>query len=297
MADITRRRTGEFLRIIFKQLWEKPDGLPAKDILDTIPTSIKLTEYEIGSYPSTPNSPRYEKIVRFATIDLVKAGWLVKSKGRWYITEEGRKAYIKYSDPEDFYKEAVHLYQAWKRSRPKKEGLVTDEQEVQKISLSLEEAQEKAWEQIQHYLQTINPYEFQELVADLLRAMGYHVSWVAPPGKDRGIDIIAYTDPLGANIPRIKVQVKHRESSTSTEGLRAFMSVLGTDDLGLFVSSGGFTSDANELARTQERRKVTLLDLEDIYSLWIEHYEKLSQEGRQRLPLKPIFFLAPSECL
>src|SRR5581483_1369220 len=38
------------------------------------------------------------------------------------------------------------------------------------------------------------------LVAALLRAMGYHVSWVAPPGPDRGVDIIARTDPLGATL-------------------------------------------------------------------------------------------------
>ena len=295
MADITRRRTGEFLRIVFDLLWNKPEGLPAKEILDAIPNSIKLSEYEKGFFPSTPNSPRFEKIVRFATIDLVKAGWLVKGKGRWYLTEEGHQAYKKYTDPEDFYKEAVRLYHEWKLTRPQKEGLVTDEKEVQKISLTVEEAEEKAWEQIEKFLQNIPPYDFQELVADLLRAMGYHVSWVAPPGKDQGIDIIAYTDPLGASVPRIKVQVKHRDNPTSVEGLRAFMSVLGTDDLGLFVSSGGFTSDAKEEARTQERRKVTLLDLENLFDLWVEHYDKLTQEARQRFPLKPIHFLAPVE--
>ena len=295
MADITRKRTGELLRIVFDLLWDKPDGLPAKEILGYIPKTVKLTDYETGYYPSTPNSPRFEKIVRFATIDLVKAGWLVKNKGRWFITEDGQKAYKKYQDPEEFYKEAVRLYHIWKQSRVEKEGPVTDENQVQKLSLTVEEAEEKAWEQIQLFLQNMNPYEFQDLIADLLRAMGYHVSWVAPPGKDRGIDIIAYTDPLGASIPRIKVQVKHRDQATSVEGLRAFMSVLGSDDLGLFVSSGGFTSDAKEEARTQERRKVTLLDLENIFDLWVEHYANLSQEARQRLPLKPINFLAPLE--
>jgi len=232
MADITRRRTGEFLRIVFEKLWDKSEGLPAKDILDAIPKSIQLTEYESGYYPSAPNSPRFEKIVRFATVDIVKAGWMVKNKGRWFITEEGQQAYKKYKDPEDVYKEAARLYYEWKRSRPKKEGLVTDEAEVQKVSLTVEEAEEEAWEQIKKFLQKMNPYEFQELVADLLRAMDYHVSWVAPPGKDRGIDIVAFTDPLGANVPRIKVQVKHRDQPTTVADLRAFMSVLGADELG-----------------------------------------------------------------
>jgi len=38
--------------------------------------------------------------------------------------------------------------------------------------------------------------------------MGYHVAWVAPPGPDGGVDVIAQSDPLGINGPRIKVQVK-----------------------------------------------------------------------------------------
>jgi restriction system protein len=295
MADVTRRRTGEFVRIVLDLLMDKPEGLPAKAVLEKIPSLMNLTEYEKGSYPSTPNSPRFEKIVRFATIDLVKAGWLVKSKGRWFISEEGIKAYKKLRDPEELYKEAVRLYHAWRRARPKNGEPITDVSPVEEILLTAEEAAEKSWDQIQQYLQNINPYDFQELIADLLRAMGYHISWVAPPGKDRGIDIIAYTDPLGASIPRIKVQVKRRDQPTAVEGLRAFLSVLGTDDLGLFVSSGGFTADAKEEARTQERRKITLLDLSDIFELWVEHYDKLSQEARQRLPIKPIYFLAPAE--
>ena len=141
----------------------------------------------------------------------------------------------------------------------------------------------------------MNPYDFQELVADLLRVMGYHVSWIAPPGKDRGVDIIAHTDPLGTSTPRIKVQVKRREESTKVDGLRSFLSVLGADDVGIFVSTGGFTSDAMEEARSQERRKVTLLDLQSVFDLWIEHYDELTQDARRRLPLKPIYFLAPEE--
>jgi restriction system protein len=27
--------------------------------------------------------------------------------------------------------------------------------------------------------------------------------------------------------------------------------------------------------------------------LWVKHYEKLSDDARRRLPLRPIYFLAP----
>jgi restriction system protein len=156
--------------------------------------------------------------------------------------------------------------------------------------------EELAWEQIQEVLRGINAYEFQDLVADLLRAMGYYIYWVAPPGKDGGLDVIAYSDPLGANGPRVKVQVKHKPDSPITvEPVRAFMSVIGTDEIGIFVSSGGFTGGAHEEARSQDKRKITLIDNEALLELWIENYAKLSQEARQRMPLKPIYFPAPTE--
>jgi restriction system protein len=296
MADINRRRTGELLRITFELLWDRPEGMQAKDILEAIAHKTTLSEYERGHYPSSPDAPRYHKIIRFATIVLVKAAWLVKVKGRWILTEEGRAAYKKNKDPEDFYKEAARLYYEWKRGLPKKEEEIeaTDEK-ADKAVITFEEAEEKAWGQVQDYLQAMNPYEFQELVADLLRAMGYHVSWVSPPGKDKGVDIIANIDPLGTKQPRIKVQVKRRESAINVEGLRSFLSVLGADDVGLFVSASGFTGDALAEARSQERRKITLVDLQGFFDLWKEHYDKLTQDARQRFPLKPIYFLAPEE--
>jgi restriction system protein len=124
--------------------------------------------------------------------------------------------------------------------------------------------------------------------------MGYHVHWVAPPGKDFGIDIIAAPDPLGTRGPRIKVQVKRQQDPARVDVIRSFLAVLSDDDVGIFVSTGGFTRDAADEARTQERRRLTLLDLEDLFDLWVEHYSKLSDDARRRLPLKPIYFLAPS---
>jgi len=81
--------------------------------------------------------------------------------------------------------------------------------------------------------------------------------------------------------------------SVSVEGLRSFMALLSDDDIGLFVSTGGFTKDAQELSRAKERRKVTLVDLERFFDLWVEHYGKLEDAARRKFPLQPIYFLAP----
>ncbi len=43
----------------------------------------------------------------------------------------------------------------------------------------------------------------------------------------------------------------------------------------------------------QERRKITLIDLERFMNLWTEFYPKLDDQARERLPLTPIYFLTP----
>ena len=66
-------------------------------------------------------------------------------------------------------------------------------------------------------------------------------------------------------------------------------------DVGLYVSVGGFTKDAEDTARKQTSRKVTLINTERLVELWIEAYGKLDQKSRQRLPLSPIYFLTPED--
>jgi restriction system protein len=110
MAEITGKRVGELQSGVFKILLDFPDGLPAKDVLNRLPQVALPTEFEKSDYPKHPGIRRFEKMARFATIGPVKAGWLVKSKGRWYMTEEGRKTYNQIMDPEKFNGEARRLY-------------------------------------------------------------------------------------------------------------------------------------------------------------------------------------------
>lgn len=302
MAEITRRRTGEFLRELFKILMAAPDGMRASEALQILASRFTLSPYEADNYES--GSRRFEKIVRFATVDCVKAGWLVKDKGIWSITDEGRAAHAELADPEAFYKRACKLYAEWKAAQPDAETSAATgtsvavsvedvENTAKAVSVTFEESEEQAWAEISQYMRAMNPYDFQDLVADLLRAMSYHVTWVSPPGKDGGLDILAWPDALGTRLPRIKVQVKRQQQSVSVDGLRSFMALLGDDDVGLFVCTGGFTKDAETEARTQEKRRVTLIGLEKLFDLWDEHYDKLTDQARRRLPLRSIRFLAP----
>jgi restriction system protein len=297
MAETGRERQGELVRGVFAILLDKPDGMAAADVLAELERRVPPTAFENEAYPRNPTVRRYPKVVRFSTIASVKAGWLVKESGRWSLTDDGRHAYKRFTDPAEFMAESARLYRAWKRQQPSTGG----DDDVQgegdaDSTIALEEADEAASGAIREYLATMPPYDFQNLVAALLKAMGYYVLWVAPPGPDQGIDVIAYTDPLGTKAPRIKVQVKRQaETRIAVDGVRAFIAVLGDQDVGIYISAGGFTSDALREARGQERRSLTLIDLDRLIALWIEHYDRLDDADRQRLPLKPVYFLAPTD--
>ncbi len=295
MAEVTTARTGQLIRKLFHILLQHPDGMRAADALSTLASQVQLTPYEAGDYAS--GGRRFERIVRFATVDCVKAGWLIKNKGIWTVSTEGADAFKQHQDPEAFYRRAVQLYWKWKKAQPAPGLDEGDEEAVEKsATITLEQAEEMAWAEIEVHLAEMPPYEFQELVASLLKAMGYHVGWVAPPGKDGGIDVIAFNDPLGTRPPRIKVQVKRNANSAKIDvvGLRSFMAVLGEGDVGLFVALSGFTRDAEFEAR-QSQRRVTLIDTARLVDLWTRHYGTLDDSARLRLPLKPVWFLAGDE--
>lgn len=299
MAEVTRKRTGELLRHAFDLLIKTPDGLPGRDVIEYVASRVTLSPYESGSYDA--GGRRFDTIIRYGTVDCVKAGWLVKQHGKWAVTDEGQKAHQTLQEPEAFYKRAVQLYAEWKKgslakadesgTAPTPTGGAADASNT--ASITFEQAEETAWADIEQHLGKMLPYEFQDLVAALLRAMGYHVGWVAPPGKDGGVDILAYNDPLGTRPPRMKVQVKRQQAKVTVDGLRAFLAVVGADEVGVFVNLGGFTEDAKAEARAQHGKRVTLIDIERLVELWTEHYDQLDESGRRRLPLQPIFFLAP----
>src|SRR5438477_9293561 len=100
----------------------------------------------------------------------------------------------------------------------------------------------------------LRPTISREWWAHLLRGMGYFVAHDAPPGPDGGVDLIVYKDALGTVPPRIKVQVKHRrDTKVSVKEIRELHGLLNNDEVGLMISSGGFTSEAAREARSASK--------------------------------------------
>ena len=262
-------------------------------LMEQVAKEVTFSDYE--KEPTSKGGIRWQNIYHFTSVDYVLAGFLIKKNSIWYLTPEGEKILSK--SPVEIQELAQTAYHKWKKERAK--DIVSEEgdevEDAKATIIDLEELEERALNGIREHIRKKNPYEFQDLVAALLRAMNYHTPFVAPRGKDGGVDILAFVDPLGAQTPRIKVQVKHYpENPIGVKEIRSLVGILRDGDIGLFVTSGTFSPSAKQEASTS-KEYVKLIDGDEFITLWQNYYSKMSDDDKNLLPLKNIAFLGSNE--
>lgn len=290
----SRALAAKVIYAAFQILKENNGEMNGRHIIEKISDRVEFDEWAKSKYEKS-GYIRWESILHFFSIDCIKAGFLIKKKGIWYLTQEGEAAIT--LGEVGLLDAATQAYREWKKekeSETAEEGELEENNGDKEQEATIGEIEQIALVGIENYIKSKNPYEFQDLAAALLRGMGYYTPFVAPGGKDGGVDIVAYRDPLGTISLRIKVQVKHREQIPSVQEVRQLMGLLQKDgDVGIFISTGGFSSDAKTTARTSHVH-VELIDLPRFIQLWQEFYQKLSDEDKSRLPLMPIYFYSPT---
>lgn len=292
------RTAARTIHTAFKILKIAGGQLSGKEVIEKIRNTLEFNDWEKETLEKS-GYVRWEAILQFYSVNCTKAGFLIKKKGIWYLTPEGTES-IKLG-PAKLIQTVSEAYRIWAsqaKQNKETEGIeITPEDEIsddnpesQKANLDLLEAQ--ASDGIKSYIKNKNPYEFQELVAAILRAMGYYTPFISPRGRDGGIDIIAHSDPLGATTPRLKVQVKHRpDASIPVDDIRSLAGLLNSDgEIGLFVTSGQFSAEAIRFSQ-QNQKHIKLLNGDELINLWQEFYPKMKDEDKNLLPLYPIYFL------
>jgi restriction system protein len=297
MSSITVKRVGEIMKAVLLEQLNQSEPLRLKDLLATVASKFTFTNYE-KEVLAKSGYIRWHTVVHYYSIDCVKAGYIQKASGKWSITEQGKKA-LKLP-PEEFIRSAMVKYRDWKKSQKCLTNGASDVAEDADSDKGIQQtaydqALEQARAEIEAHIDKLNAYDFQKLVAELLKAMTYHVPFVAPPGPDGGIDLVAYKDPLGTSTPRLRVQVKHRANKVDVKEVRELEGLLRKEgDMGLIVSSSGFTSAAMREIQVSTKH-IETMDLDRLIRLWQEHYDHVREPGVMLLPLVKLFFLAPIE--
>lgn len=164
------------------KILEKEGGdMRYSDICRILSETKDFTDYEKENTKS--GYPRWKIYLQFFSIELSLAGYIIRNKGMWHLTEEGQAALKK--SPEDFFAGFHSAYREYaKKQKADKDVLADKIEDIKEIPNELDDLESRATSGIIDYINQKNPYEFQELVAALLRSMGYYTPFIAPKGKD-----------------------------------------------------------------------------------------------------------------
>lgn len=126
-------------------------------------------------------------------------------------------------------------------------------------------------------------YDFEEFVANLLKAMGYKTE-LSPHGGDGGVDITAYKDELP---PRILVQVKSQDGDIKESVLQSLKGALREGDYGAFITLSNYTKNAQKYLKNNPI--IRGINGSELVDLILDHYESLSENYQKIIPLKKVY--------
>jgi restriction system protein len=118
-------------------------------------------------------------------------------------------------------------------------------------------------------LDSLDPYRFEELIANLYSKMKFAVE-LTPRTHDGGRDIIANKDIVGEK-QRLLIQCKRSKNTVGVETIRALLGVVSHERAtkGVLVTNHKFSSDAKKLAASNSR--IELISQMELQSL-LNHY-------------------------
>ena len=157
MAKISRTRAAQYVKTALQVLEDNDDSLRSRDVFARVSDRLELTEYELERYEKT-NYVRWESALSFYSISPVKAGWLIKNKGVWYLTPVGKEV-AKLPD-EQFAALSKQKYNDWKKrqsvdeSKAKDQELDIDAEElIDNSSVTFEKASSDAYSEIEAFIE------------------------------------------------------------------------------------------------------------------------------------------------
>ena len=126
-------------------------------------------------------------------------------------------------------------------------------------------------------------YDLENVVADLLNAMGYRTK-VSPRGGDNGKDIIAYKDELP---PRIIVQVKSQEGNITESTVQALKGTMDEGDYGLFVTLSDYATNAKKYL--EKHPIIKSINGSELVDLILKYYDDMPDKFKDVIKLKKVF--------
>ena len=166
-----------------------------------------------------------------------------------------------------------------KSSKSKSPDASGNDPEADKTPLErLEEAaatlEESLRSELLDQLAQVDPFRFEQVVLDVLTAMGYggslDAATVTQRSNDEGIDGIINEDRLGLDV--IYVQAKRWKNTVGRKEIQSFVGALAGKQAqkGVFITTSNFSDTAHDYAKGVSQR-VILIDGARLSQLMVEH--------------------------
>jgi restriction system protein len=271
-----------------------PTGqLHVDQIMQAIETHVPLDDWSCEVYET--GNTRWRSIFAFASVGLVKGGYVTKQRGVWTITDEGRAVACAPYDGPAFLVELNRRYQAWKGSQLALPGtsvrsltVASDDDTTpddfdapeppeERMATIQRQANEDLAAELLETIKTASPAFFERLVVQLLMAMGYggnraNAGQVTQLSADNGIDGVINEDPLG--LDTIYLQAKRWQEPVGEPPVRDFIGALVIQGVkkGVFLTTSYFTPAARAAVQANKSdQKIVLIDGARLAALMIEH--------------------------
>jgi restriction system protein len=258
------------------------------EVYEVLAKHFKLTPEEQNELLPSGTQRRWHNRANWACYDLFRAGLLDRPRrGLYVITEAGKK--VAESKPKiidrDFLMQFPQFVEFVNATGNKKSvadtGKPTNEPTESKTPQELIDSaygtlNASLKKDLLDLLKQIDPFRFQQVVLDLLYAMGYGKFREEAPqtpkkGADEGIDGVINEDKLG--LEGIYVQAKRWQQTVGRQDIQGFVGALAGQQAahkGVFITTSDFADTAVRYAKGLSQ-KVILINGDQLADLMIQH--------------------------
>lgn len=254
-----------------------------REIHDALAHKLGLSDEDLAIILPSGTQTRFYNRTTWAITYLQKSGLLDKpQRAHVAITERGRSVLASSPPVIDLkFLEQFEEYREFKAKRntddtPRSSGTETTEDTTpdEQLDDAYQSLRNALADDLLAKVRASTPAFFEQLVVDLLRAMGYggarqDAAQVVGKSGDGGIDGVIHEDRLG--LDTVYIQAKRWENTVGPDEIRKFVGSLGERRAhkGVFITSGSYTRGALEAADRAHTR-IVLIDGDRLAQLMID---------------------------
>jgi len=251
-----------------------------RQVIDSLSNQFKLTQEEQRELLPSGKQAIFDNRVGWARTHLKKAGLIESTRrGFFRITDRGLRVLnekpvkidVKFLNQFEEFRE----FRAIRREKPAEleEELETTPEEA--LANAYQDLKNDLASELLQQLRASSPRQFENIVIDLLVAMGYggsrkEAAKAIGRSGDEGIDGIINEDRLGLDV--IYVQAKKWEGTVGRPEVQKFAGALQGQHAkkGIFITTSNFSKEAVDFASRVDS-KIILIDGESLVQHMIDH--------------------------